>query len=469
MMKNLLIIGAGEGGRMVAREIRSHGKMAERYRLLGFLDDDSEKKKADGIVILGGIDEAANIIERYQISEVIIAIPSAGPEVINRILSNLPQDKVDIKIIPGLYEIIGGSFSLRYLRRIEATDLLGREEVGFDKDELANFYVEKKILVTGAGGSIGSEIVRQLLSLPVKNVIALGHGENSIYTLKSEVGRDSRFLYQIADIRDSLKMRHVMEKHTPDIVFHAAAHKHVPLMEEFPDEAIKNNVLGTYRSAMAAVHAGVKRFVLVSTDKAVNPSSVMGATKRLAERLILSLNQKNKTRFTLTRFGNVMGSRGSVIPLFEQQIRQGGPVTVTHPDITRYFMSIREAARLVIKSATIPEGHIFVLDMGKPIRILDLAREMIRLSGYSDEEIPIVFTGLRPGEKLHEELLSERESLSHSNFDKIMISRETEETFAKDTLPAVMAELEEAADALNRENLIKLLRRKIPNFHRIQA
>lgn len=468
-MRNLLIIGAGEAGKMVAREIQVQSRMTSRYQLLGFLDDDTRKKKEDGIVVLGTIEDAPSVIKRYQITDVIIAIPSAGQDTVNRILNFIPQNTVQIKIIPGLFEIIEGDLSLRYLRGFEASDLLGREEVGFDRDKLIPFYQDKTVLVTGGGGSIGSEIVRQLLALPVEKVIALGHGENSIHTLINEIGRDNRFSYVIADIRDTERISLVLQQYQPQVIFHAAAHKHVPLMEEFPDEAVKNNILGTYNVAQAAIQQGVARFILVSTDKAVNPTSIMGASKRMAERIVLSLNhQQTHTRFSLTRFGNVMGSRGSVIPLFQQQIRQGGPLSVTHPDITRYFMSIREAARLVIKSASLDSGSIFVLDMGKPIRILDLARKMIRLSGFEEDEIPIIFTGLRPGEKLHEEILTESENLSLSRFEKLFVSHETVNQMNRQELMLLLTELEEAARGADQQAIIQILGEKLPEYQRAE-
>ncbi len=467
-MRNLLIIGAGEAGKMVAREIQVQSRMTSRYQLLGFLDDDTRKRKEDGIVVLGTIDEAPSVIKKYQITDVIIAIPSAGQDTINRILNSIPQNSVQIKIIPGLFEIIEGDLSLRYLRGFEAADLLGREEVGFDREQLIPFYKNKTVLVTGGGGSIGSEIVRQLLALPVDRVIALGHGENSIHTLINEIGKDKRFSYVIADIRDPEKLQMVLRQFQPQVIFHAAAHKHVPLMEEFPDEAVKNNILGTYNVAQAAIQQGVARFILVSTDKAVNPTSVMGASKRMAERIILSLNrQQDITHFSLTRFGNVLGSRGSVIPLFQQQIRQGGPLSVTHPDITRYFMSIREAARLVIKSASLDSGNIFVLDMGKPLRILDLARKMIRLSGFEEEEIPIIFTGLRPGEKLHEEILTESENLSISQFDKLFVSHESVLNLDRKEMIEILKVLEEAARSSDNSAIINILLDKLPEFQRV--
>ncbi len=367
--------------------------------------------------------------------------------------------------MPGLIEIIEGDVSISQIREIEPSDLLGREEIGFDVDRISPHYEGRTVLVTGAGGSIGSEIILQLLELPVKTAVAFGHGENSIHSLMNRVRDRDRFQYVIGDIRDREKLARELGRFRPDMLFHAAAHKHVPLMEDYPDEAVKNNVLGTYRCAAAAVEAGVRQFILVSSDKAVNPSSVMGATKRIAERIVLSLNAlQETTRFSLTRFGNVLGSRGSVLPIFREQITGGGPVTVTHPEVTRYFMSIREAARLVVKSATLKAGTIFVLDMGKPVRIMDLAREMIRFCGYTEEEIPIVVTGMRPGEKLHEEVLSQSESLAATAYEKLFISEENGKLPGRAELDEMVREFEEAAGRCDAAGIRSLIKRYVPEF-----
>ena len=464
-MKNLLILGAGEAGRMVAKDILLNKNISKKYNLLGFLDDDPAKKSIDNLFVLDKISNAKKVIEENRVDEVIIAIPSASKEVINKIINSLQNTGVNIKIVPGLYEIIEGKVKLNQIRNIEPTDLLGREEVGFDLEKIIPFYKDKTIFVTGAGGSIGSEIFLQLLELPVKKVIAFGHGENSIHSLIVKVGKDKRFNYVIGDVKDFSKMKYELDKFKPDIIFHAAAHKHVPLMENFPDEAVKNNILGTYNCALAAIDCGIKRFILVSTDKAVNPTSVMGATKRIAEKIILSLNKcQQKTKFQLTRFGNVLGSRGSVIPIFKEQIENGGPITVTDENITRFFMSIREAARLVIKSASLDNGNIFVLDMGKPVKIIDLARNLIKLYGYNESDIQIVITGIRPGEKLYEEILTNKENLSKSKFDKLFISSEEENVLKEEDLTKMIEEFRFEANNFSKTQIKKLIKKYIPEF-----
>jgi len=466
-MKKLLIIGAGEAGKMLLHEITSHPEASKKYEICGFLDDDPDKKSIEGIPVLGKIEQAKDVISKNSINEVIIAIPSAGRESIHRILNLLSGVTVDIKIVPGIYEIITGNISLNQIRSIEPSDILGREEVGFDIDKISPFYRNKVAFVTGAGGSIGSEIVNQLLSLPVKKIVAFGHGENSIHTLIHKVGKDPRFIYVIGDIRDSAKLNHEMLRFKPQIVFHAAAHKHVGLMENYPDEAVKSNIIGSYISAKASINCGVRHFVLISTDKAVNPTSIMGATKRIAEKIVLSMNKfQNKTIFYVTRFGNVLGSRGSVVPIFKSQIERGGPVTVTHPEISRFFMSIREAARLVIKSVTLSNGKIFILDMGKAVKILDLAKYMIRLYGYTEKEIPIIFTGLRPGEKMHEEVLTKKENLKKSIFEKLFVSEEAEESLSEKEIENLIKEFSLVAETFNKNEIIKLLKKYIPEYRK---
>ena len=422
MKKNLIIIGAGVAGKIIATDIIFNKNISSKYNLCGFLDDDENKKILLERPVFGKIMLAKEIIEKYNVEEVIIAIPSASKEQIDKIISILEGEKINIKIVPGIYEIINGDFTFNQVRKINPIDLLGREEIGFDFDIIAPFYEGKNIFITGAGGSIGGEIVNELFKLPVGRIIAFGHGENSIYSLICKYN-DKRFSYIIGDIRDYEKLNYEIKKFDIDIIFHAAAHKHVPLMEEYPDEAIKNNVFGSVNVAKAAINNNVRDFIFVSTDKAVEPTSVMGASKRLSELLLLSFNEnQNKTRFRVTRFGNVLGSRGSVIPLFEEQIKKGGPITVTHKDMVRYFMSIREASRLVIKSPCVEEGNLFVLDMGNPINIYEFAKKMIKLQGYNETEIPIIITGIRPGEKLYEIPLSKNENLINTRFDKLLIS-----------------------------------------------
>lgn len=464
MLKNTIIIGAGEAGKMVAKEMLDNHHLSGRYSLLGFLDDDESKKSYYGIPLFGKISQVKEIIAAKNIKTVIIAIPSASREVVTRILLDLANSGIEIKIVPGIYEIIDGDVSWRQIRQVKPEDFLGREEVGFDIDEIKYFYQDKTILVTGAGGSIGSEIFRQLLKLPIKKAVALGRGENNIHQLIHSLGKDSRFEYEIADVQDYKKIEFIFQFHKPDVVFHAAAHKHVPIMENFPEEAVKNNIVGTYHVARASVEAAVKNFVFISTDKAVNPSSVMGATKRISEKIVLAFNQSQKTRMICTRFGNVLGSRGSVIPTFMQQIEKGGPITITHPEIERYFMSIPEAARLVIKSATISEGSIFVLNMGQPIKILELAKNLIKFSGHTEDDIPILYTGLRKGEKIQEELFTDAENLRPTKFNKLQILDGEKNCLKINEIPNMIGEFKQKAEQVMRNEIRQMIKKYVPEF-----
>jgi len=361
------------------------------------------------------------------IDMVTIAIPSLPRKRIREIFHLIESKEVKMNTMPSIEEIASGKINVSRLKEIDVVDLLGREEVKLDLDKLKSHISEKVILVTGAGGSIGSEICRQVLAFSPKKLLLLGHGENSIYLIHRELSGDPSYnkteiIPIIADIQDREKIFHIMKEHQPDIVYHAAAHKHVPLMEYNPREAVKNNIKGTKNVAEAAKEANVKNFVMVSTDKANNPPNVMGATKRIAEMIVTGLNGENCTKFSAVRFGNVLGSRGSVIPVFREQIAKGGPITITDFRMTRYFMTIPEASRLVIQSSALAKGgEIFVLDMSEPVKILDLARNMIRLSGYTEEEIEIVETGIRPGEKLYEELLLDKERNDEQVYEKIFV------------------------------------------------
>lgn len=429
-MINILIIGAGEAGQTVLKEILNNSTLNKRYNVAGFIDDN--QTKVGEYEVLSTIEHVNTVVKSYNIQEVILAIPSAKRIALERILSYLEPSEVTIKIVPGVYDIINGHFNINQVRDIDITDLLGREEIGFNESELIGEYRDQTVLVTGGGGSIGLEIIKQLLLLPVKKVLALGHGENSIYELISKFGSDSRFDYIIGDVKDYSKLIHEFKKHKPNRVFHAAAHKHVPLMERYPDEAVKNNIFGTYNCAKASIECGVERFNLVSTDKAVNPTSVMGTTKRIGEMVVHSLNSlQDSCKLSFTRFGNVLGSKGSVVPLFKKQIEKGGPVTVTHPEITRYFMSIPEAARLVLKSGVLDDGDLFILEMGEPMKIRDLAQRMISLSGYSPDDIPIEYTGLRAGEKLYEELLTKGDEIVETGYDRLLVSKHRQETLSQ--------------------------------------
>lgn len=464
MLKNTLIIGAGEAGKMVAREILDTSKLSSQFKLLGFLDDDPLKKSFWGIPVLGSLQDAEAVLSTKSIHTLIIAIPSASRSLITSLLTRLMHLVPDIKIVPGIYEIIEGDVHWRQIREIKPEDLLGREEVGFELEKLIPFYQDKKIFITGAGGSIGSEIFKQFLKLPLHSLTAFGRGENNIHYLLTSYGNDQRTRFIIGNVQDQKKIFGEVKEASPDFIFHAAAHKHVPLMESFPEEAVKNNILGTYYTALAALENHVPYFILVSTDKAVNPTSVMGATKRFAEKMILTLNARGQTRFLATRFGNVLGSRGSVIPTFMKQIQSGGPLTITHAEIERFFMSIPEASRLVIKAPTVSKGDIFVLNMGRPIKILELAKNLLKLSGKTPEEIPIVFTGLRPGEKINEELYSNQESLRDTEYEKLMILENESAVFSPEALPAIIEEFRQAAFAMDKKACLALLAKYVPEF-----
>jgi FlaA1/EpsC-like NDP-sugar epimerase len=464
-MIKVLIIGAGAAGEMVANEIRSHRYFAKKWEIIGFLDDRPSKRDCAGIPVLDKIDAAPEVIRAQSIDRVIIAIPSAARNVIEHILSVLSGLPVQIQIVPGIFDIIEGNVRISQIRDIQPVDLLGREEVGLETERLVPAFEGMTVLVTGAGGSIGSEIFRELLKLPVKSAIAFGRGENSIFELISPLKQGGRFSYVIGDVRDTEKLRHEFTRLKPDIVIHAAAHKHVPLMEEHPDEAVRNNIIGTYNTARAALECGARRFLLISTDKAVYPSSFMGATKRIAELLTLSMNSPSSpVKFSVVRFGNVLASRGSVVPLFLKQIENGGPVTVTDPEMTRYFMSIPEAARLVLKSIAVPDPGIFILEMGTAIRILDLARKMIALSGYDETVIPIAFTGLRKGEKLNEELSYKFEKSLSTGFDKLRMLSDGEPVYTEDQADSMIAEFSAAAATFSKENIRDTIKKYLPEF-----
>lgn len=423
-----LIIGAGEGGRILCNSILS-SKAINDFEVIGFVDDDPNKYKTylSGIKVVGNTKDLPRLIDELSIDMVTIAIPSLPRKRIREIFHLIESKEVKMNTMPSIEEIASGKINVSRLKEIDVVDLLGREEVKLDLDKLKSHISEKVILVTGAGGSIGSEICRQVLAFSPKKLLLLGHGENSIYLIHRELSGDPSYnkteiIPIIADIQDREKIFHIMKEHQPDIVYHAAAHKHVPLMEYNPREAVKNNIKGTKNVAEAAKEANVKNFVMVSTDKANNPPNVMGATKRIAEMIVTGLNEENSTKFSAVRFGNVLGSRGSVIPVFREQIAKGGPITITDFRMTRYFMTIPEASRLVIQSGALAKGgEIFVLDMSEPVKILDLARNMIRLSGYTEEEIEIVETGIRPGEKLYEELLLDKERNDEQVYEKIFV------------------------------------------------
>lgn len=425
--KPTLIVGAGAAGTLLVRQMLMHPAM--KMDPIAFVDDDPEKLRKDvyGVRILGAIKDIERIVDTMGITKVVIAMPSLPIKKLNEVYDVARKTGVECVILPNIDDVMSGNLHVQQLRNVEIEDLLGRDPVHLDQSMIEKQLRGKKILVTGAGGSIGSEICRQVAKFKPKEIIILGHGENSIYQLNMElVGKYSQhftIVPVIADVQDRKRIFEVMDKYKPDVVYHAAAHKHVPLMEINPREAVKNNILGTRNVAEAASHARVKAFVMVSTDKAVNPPNIMGATKRLCEMIVQDMATRSEyTKFVAVRFGNVLGSRGSVIPLFKKQIAAGGPVTVTHPDIVRYFMTIPEAAQLVIQAGALARGgEIFVLDMGKPVKIVDLAKNLIRLSGFDEGDIEIKFTGLRPGEKMYEELLNEGEINPKQVFPKIHI------------------------------------------------
>lgn len=426
--KNALIIGAGSAGSMLVRQLLKNNDSG--LTPVAFVDDDVSKQKLQiyGVTVLGNTEDIPTIVVDKQIDHIIIAIPSLSKSEIQKIYLECSKTTAKTKIMPMIEDIVTGKIAVNQFRDVQVEDLLGRDPVELDINTISKKISGKTILVTGAGGSIGSEICRQVCKFKPKKLLLLGHGENSIYAIDMELRNayqsELEILPIIADIQDRHRIFDVIEEHTPDVVYHAAAHKHVPLMEYNPKESVKNNVLGTKNVAEAADTFGVNTFVLVSSDKAVNPTNVMGSTKRIAEMVIQELNKHSQTNFVAVRFGNVLGSRGSVIPLFKKQIQAGGPVTVTHPDMTRYFMTIPEASRLVMQAGALARGgEIFVLDMGEPVKIVDLAINLIRLSGYSIEEIGIKYAGIRPGEKMYEELLGENEVHSEEVFPKIFIGK----------------------------------------------
>ncbi|MGD1328918.1 polysaccharide biosynthesis protein [Enterococcus faecium] len=426
--KNTLIVGAGEGGRILYNSFLG-SKTAQDIHVVGFVDDDPNKRNTylSGKKVLGALKDIPELIEKYDIQMVTIAIPSLSRKKLRRIFELVESARVKVNTMPSIEELASGKISVSKLKTIDVVDLLGRDEVKLDIESIKDQITDKVILVTGAGGSIGSEICRQIIQFNPAKLLLLGHGENSIYLIDRELRTHhqncpTEIVPIIADIQDRDKINEIMEQYHPDIVYHAAAHKHVPLMEYNPKEAVKNNIFGTKNVAEAAKAAKVKNFVMVSTDKANNPPNVMGSTKRIAEMIVTGLNEEGCTKFSAVRFGNVLGSRGSVIPVFREQIAQGGPITVTDFRMTRYFMTIPEASRLVIQSGALAKGgEIFILDMSEPVKIVDLAKNMIRLSGYSEDEIEIIETGIRPGEKLYEELLLDKERNDEAVYEKIFV------------------------------------------------
>lgn len=424
----VMIVGAGAAGNLLVKEIRNSNHVSKR--VVCIIDDDKSKEGSylHGVKVMGNRQNIPELVKQCRIDEIIIAMPSAPAKEIKEILDVCKETGCDLKRLPGVYQLVNGEVGISKLKEVDVNDLLGREPVKVDLSAIMNYVAGKVVLVTGGGGSIGSEICRQVAGHNPKMLVLVDIYENTTYDIQNELKNrfpDLNLVVLIASVRNTKRMDMIFETYRPDIVYHAAAHKHVPLMEDSPNEAVKNNVLGTWKVVQAADKWKVKRFVMISTDKAVNPTNIMGATKRICEMIIQTYNSRSRTEFVAVRFGNVLGSNGSVIPLFKRQIEQGGPVTVTHPDIIRYFMTIPEAVSLVLQAGAYAKGgEIFVLDMGEPVKIADLARNLILLSGHKPgEDIQIIYTGLRPGEKLYEEMLMHEEGLQDTENKLIHIGK----------------------------------------------
>ncbi|WP_392486717.1 polysaccharide biosynthesis protein [Haloimpatiens sp. FM7315] len=470
--KKVMIIGAGNAGTMIVKEMKSCSSV--NYTPIAFIDDDKYKLGTFilGVKVLGNREDIVKISKDLKVDEIFIAIPSIDSKNKKQLIDICKETGCKVKLIPGIYEIIDGKVSLSKMREVNFEDLLGREQVKLDMKGIKDYITGKVVMVTGGGGSIGSELCRQIVKFKPKSLVILDNYENNEYVLQQEFRRKGvkqDIKYVIASVRDKKKLESIFSLYNPEIVFHAAAHKHVPLMEENPSEAIKNNIFGTLNLALCADKFKVKRFVMISTDKAVNPTNIMGATKRVCEMIVQSIDKKSSTQFVAVRFGNVLGSNGSVVPLFIEQIKMGGPVTVTHKDINRFFMTIPEAAQLVLQAAAFAKGgEIFVLDMDKPVKIYDLACDLIRLSGYTPNvDIDIKFIGLRPGEKLYEEILTEEEGLNETPHNKIFVGKPTFEDF--DSLTKKINEFKEILEEDDREKIISKLEELVPTYTRFEV
>jgi len=466
--KHVLIVGSGSTATLIAREIKNHPEA--HGEVVGYIDDDKSKhnKIIAGTKILGDRYDIRSVVKHYHVEEIILAVPTATPQDIKAIVEECKSSEAEVKIMPGVQEIIDGNVSLSKIRDVQIEDLLGRDPVDLNVTEIAGYIEDKVVLVTGGGGSIGSELCRQIARFEPKQLVILDIYENNAYDIQNELGRRFPNLNLdviIASVRDRENVFNIMESIRPDVIFHAAAHKHVPLMERTPKEAIKNNTFGTMNVADAACQYQVERFVLISTDKAVNPTNIMGASKRMCEMVIQGIAKTcHTTKFVAVRFGNVLGSNGSVIPLFKSQIEEGGPVTVTHKEIIRYFMTIPEAAQLVIQAGAIANGgEVFVLDMGEPVKIYDLAVDLIKLSGLKPhEDIEIQITGLRPGEKLFEELLMEEEGLQETKYDKIHVGAPGETDYK--VLKKSFKELDRLIRVGSNEDVVDMVQHIVPTY-----
>lgn len=464
----IMLIGAGESANVIIREIQNSRYLANS-EVVCIIDDDKNKigKYIRGIKIVGGREKIIDSARLYGVDEIIFAIPSATAEQKKQILNICKNTDCSLKTLPGVYQMVDGEFNINSIRNVDVLDLLGREPINVDIESIMGYVSDKVIMVTGGGGSIGSELCRQLVSHDPKKLIIFDIYENNAYDIQQELKQnypDADVEVLIGSVRNTSRLEEVFKKYRPEIIYHAAAHKHVPLMEDSPNEAVKNNVVGTWKLAQMADKYGVKRFVMISTDKAVNPTNVMGATKRICEMIVQAYNEISKTEFVAVRFGNVLGSNGSVIPLFKRQIEHGGPVTVTHPDIIRYFMTIPEAVSLVLQAGAYARGgEIFVLDMGEPVKIDDLAKNLIRLSGYTlGVNMEIKYTGLRPGEKLYEELLMKEEGMQETDNKLIHIGKPIE--FDKEHLFENLEKLKEASYS-ETEDIRSLIKEVVPTYH----
>ncbi len=465
--ENVMLIGAGEAGKALVTEFQTSAYVHSSIRCV--IDDNPVKrgKRLCGVPIIGDRDEIVGAVEKYHINRIIMAMPSCSAKDKKEILDICMTTGCPVQVLPGMYQLVNGEINVSKLRQVDAQDLLGRDPIKVNMDEIFRYISDKVVMVTGGGGSIGSELCRQIARANPKQLIIFDIYENNAYDIQMELKHNCPELnleVLIGSVRNTTRLDEVMNRYRPEIVFHAAAHKHVPLMEDSPNEAIKNNVFGTYKLAQASSKYGVKRFVLISTDKAVNPTSIMGASKRLCEMVVQMMNRESETEFVAVRFGNVLGSNGSVIPLFKKQIAEGGPVTVTHPDIIRYFMTIPEAVSLVLQAGYYAKGgEIFILDMGEPVKIDTMARNLIRLSGYEpDVDIKVEYTGLRPGEKLYEELLMKEEGLQETANKLIHIGKPIEmddELFKKQLARLEAAYKEESPD------MKELVSEIVPTYH----